>query len=349
MTAPYKHLMYLATIDCGTTNSRVYIVNEQGQILGKAAKKVGVRDTAIHGGNDVLKQGLKDTFYDALENAGLTLTDIQFAISSGMITSEIGLLEIPHLWAPAGMDDLAGNIKKVHDTAIFPVDIPIYFIRGIKNRYDLESTRILDVGKLDFMRGEEAQVSGLLASYDIQPPFTVVVLSSHTKFIPVNEDRQILGSVTTVSGQVYEAIIKETFIGKSIRKTTEFNDADYFDPQVIDSAYHWVNKSGFLRTMLTPRFLDTLLKTGWYERKLFVEAAIAAEDMRAVQQFDDLHFPTDTHFILIGNHSRCALYEYLLKEKIRIGKSISTISETDAVDQLSIKGAIYLANKAGLF
>lgn len=340
--------MNLATIDCGTTNSRVYIVDEKAEILGKAAKKVGVRDTAIHGSNKILKDGLKDTFYQALEHAKLSVKDIKFVISSGMITSEIGLLEIPHLWAPAGMDDLAKNIRKVHDTSIFPVDIPIYFIRGIKNRYDPESTAIKDVGFLDFMRGEEAQIAGLLSTGKVQPPFTVIVLSSHTKFIPVSENNKILGSLTTVSGQVYEAIIKETFIGKSIKKNTDFDNSHYFDEQVVDSAYTWVSRSGFLRTMLMPRFLDTLLNTTWYERQLFVEAAIAAEDMRAVNQFETLHFPIDTNFILVGNQSRCVLYEYLLREKIQIKKDILTIGKTEDVDTLSIQGAIYLAKTAGL-
>ena len=57
--------MSLATIDCGTTNSRVYIVDEIGTILGKASKKVGVRDTAISGSNATLKDGLTETFYDS--------------------------------------------------------------------------------------------------------------------------------------------------------------------------------------------------------------------------------------------------------------------------------------------
>jgi 2-dehydro-3-deoxygalactonokinase len=296
----------------------------------------------------VLKEGLKETFYQALENAQLSVEDIKFVISSGMITSEIGLLEIPHLWAPAGMDDLADNIKKIHDTSIFPVDIPIYFIRGIKNRYDPESTAIKDVGLLDFMRGEEAQIAGLLSTGEVKPPFTIVVLSSHTKFIPVSEDSKILGSLTTVSGQVYEAIIKETFIGKSIKKNTDFDTSDYFDPDVVDSAYTWVNRAGFLRTLLMPRFLDTLLKTTWYERTLFVEAVIAAEDMRAIHQFELLDFPLDTNFILVGAQRRCELYDYLLKEKVHIKQDIFHISETQDIDQLSIKGAIYLAKTAGL-
>lgn len=340
--------MNLATVDCGTTNSRVYIVNEDAEILGKAAKKVGVRDTAIHGSNEILKDGLKEIFHQALENAKLQLEDIKFVISSGMITSEIGLLEIPHLWAPVGMDDLANNIKKVHDPSIFPVDIPIYFIRGIKNTYDPKSATIKDVGFLDFMRGEEAQIAGVLSTYDIQPPVTIVILSSHTKFNAIDENRKVLGSITTVSGQIYAAILKETSIGKSIRKGTDFDDSNYFDHDVVDSAYTWVSRSGFLRTMLMPRFLDTLLKTTWYERKLFVEAAIAAEDMRAINQFDMLHFPLDTNFILVGDQSRCILYEYLLREKIQIKKDILTIGKTEDVDRLSIKGAIYLAKTAGL-
>ncbi|MCG8700676.1 MAG: 2-dehydro-3-deoxygalactonokinase, partial [Bacteroidales bacterium] len=96
--------MNIATIDCGTTNSRVYIVNKQAEILSKATKKVGVKDTAIAGNNQVLKDGIKATFEQALAQAGLETGDVALALSSGMITSEIGLLEIPHLWAPLSLD-----------------------------------------------------------------------------------------------------------------------------------------------------------------------------------------------------------------------------------------------------
>ena len=129
--------MYIATIDCGTTNSRVYVVNEEAEVLGKASKKVGVKDTASTGSTETLKTGLKEAYYAAVEGAGLESKDIAFIISSGMITSELGLKELPHLWAPAGMQELADNITKVHDTSVFPIDKPVYFVRGIKNRYDL--------------------------------------------------------------------------------------------------------------------------------------------------------------------------------------------------------------------
>ncbi len=340
--------MYLSTIDCGTTNSRVYIVNEQGHILGKAAKKVGVKDTAIHGNNQVLKEGLRETFYHALKESGVSLKDVMFVVSSGMITSEIGLLEIPHIWAPTGMDDLAMHIKPVHDTNVFPVDITIHFIPGIKNRYDPSTARIMDVGCLDFMRGEEAQVAGILSSQEIDIPVTIVILSSHTKFIPVDEKKRVLGSLTTLSGQVYEAIIKETFIGKSVRADDAFDEERYFEGDVVEAAHRWVTESGFLRSLLMPRFLDVLLQTKWYERKLFVEAAIAAEDMRVLHQFESLGFPVKTNYILVGPERRCAIYQYMLKRKMGITEDILTITDADDIDSLSILGAIDLAGKAGL-
>ena len=49
--------MYFATIDCGTTNSRVYLLDDTYQVIGRGQKKVGVRDTVITGSNEILKKG----------------------------------------------------------------------------------------------------------------------------------------------------------------------------------------------------------------------------------------------------------------------------------------------------
>ena len=117
--------MYIASIDCGTTNTRVYILEQQGQIISKGYKQVGVRDTSITGSSEVLKQGIQEALLQALEAAALTPGDITFAITAGMITSEIGLLEVPHLWAPAGSGALAAGLVKVEPSRILPFPFPI--------------------------------------------------------------------------------------------------------------------------------------------------------------------------------------------------------------------------------
>ena len=189
---------------------------------------MGVRDTSITGSKDALRNGLKAAFLEAVDNSKLKVSDVSFAVSAGMITSEIGLYEIPHLWVPAGPDELAANLKTVQDLEVFPIDIPIYFIPGIKNRFDPANTALSQVGELDFMRGEETQVAGVMASSKLNLPLTLVILSSHTKFISINRDGQVLGSLTTLSGQVYEAVKKDTFLGKSVESVKGQQE-----PQVI--------------------------------------------------------------------------------------------------------------------
>ncbi len=341
--------MYIASIDCGTTNSRVYIIDETAEIIGKGVRKVGVRDTSITGSKEKLKNGLKEAFFEAVENAGLNLADISFAVSAGMITSEIGLIEIPHLWVPAGAEELAGGIKKIHDLEIFPVDIPIYFIPGIKNKYDPVNTKPAEVGKLDFMRGEEAQVAGLLAGYDIELPYIMVILSSHTKFISLSSEGKVVSSLTTLSGQVYEAIKKETFLGKSIEGPAgESEPEGYFDTGVIDYGFKWVESGGFLRSLLMTRFLDVLLKTSWYERKLFVESLIASEDMHSLNQFEEMELPKDSNIVLVGYEGRCKIYKHILTEKMNWKGDVKLITDVSDIDMLNIKGSVDLLKRSGV-
>lgn len=341
--------MYLASIDCGTTNSRVYIIDENGEITGKGVRKVGVRDTSMTGSKDALKNGLKEAFLEAVDNAGLTLADISFAVSAGMITSEIGLYEIPHLWVPAGPEELANGITKVHDLDVFPVDVPIYFIPGIKNKFDPANTKPEQVGMLDFMRGEEAQVAGILAGFDIELPFTMVILSSHTKFISIGKDGKVLSSLTTMSGQVYEAIKKETFLGKSIEAPEgEKEPEGYFDPAVIDYGFKWVESGGFLRSLMMTRFLDVLLKTSWYERKLFVESLIASEDMHSLNQFDEMGLPKDANIVLVGHKGRCRIYDHILKNKMNWKGNVKSITDVTEIDMLNIKGSLDVLKRAGI-
>jgi 2-dehydro-3-deoxygalactonokinase len=340
--------MYFAIIDCGTTNSRIYIVNEKREIVGKSTKKVGVGNVAVRGSNEILKEGLKETFLEAVQKASLKLDDISFAISSGVITSEIGLLEIPHLLAPVSIDELAQNVKKIKDVNIFPLDIPVVFVRGIKTTGNIESSNLVDVGKLDFMRGEETQVAGFLSKYNYDLPLTIIFLTSHTKYVSINRKEEIVGSITTLSGQLYEAVSKGTVIRKSIRRTDNFDDSGYFDTKIIENACCWVERGGFLRTLLVPRLADVLLKTKWYERKLFLEAAIAAEDMNAINQFERFSFPKDTDFVIIGeNDRRCKIYEYLL-QRMKLKGSSEIISDTKSIDMLTIDGTIEIAKRGQL-
>lgn len=343
--------MYVATIDSGTTHSRVYVVDEMGRVQGKSWIKAGVRDTAITGSRDTLKAGIKSCFDEALKEAGVDLDAIDVVLAAGMITSEIGLIDIPHLSAPVGISDLAENIERVHDADVFPIDVPVHFIRGIKNAFNAETITPEDVGFLDFMRGEEIQVVGLLDTGEPKPPLIAGVLSSHTKFIPVDADSMVIGSVTTLSGQIYEAVKAQTFVGKSTRPdddADEYRFDDYWDESVIANAHRWVQETGISRTFLMTRFLDVLLHRPWYERRLFVEAAIAAEDLNAFRQVDSMvRGKNIRNLILVGSSRRTRIYQTLI-ETLNTEFTVRSITNSDEIDDLSIRGMLSVAKKAGL-
>jgi len=340
--------MYFAIIDCGTTNSRIYLLDENYQVIKKGNRKIGVRDTAIHGSNKVLKLGLKKLIEETVLSSGLKIQDIKFAITFGMITSEIGLIEIPHLWVPVTIEDLAENIKEVRDVNIFPIDIPVYFIRGIKN-YFPDNATYKDIRKIDFMRGEETQVAGLLELYpELSLPLTVVILSSHTKYIYINKKKQICGSLTNMSGQIYEALKKETNVGKSIKGNEPKKNLDFFDVDIIRTAYDSVQNAGFLRSLIMPRFMEVLLQTKWYERELFVNSAICVDDLKVLNDFKLLDISlTDSSYLLVGHKIRCNILSYMLKEYHKVENEIKIISNKEEIDQLSIQGAIAIAKKVG--
>lgn len=343
--------MLYATIDCGTTNSRVYIVDETGRVYGKATKQVGVRDTATTGSRDVLRAGLRETVARAAADAGVKTAELQAIFSSGMITSEIGLVEIPHLMAPCGMQELAEQMTPVSDAGLTEENIPVYFVRGIKNHMEEGGTvpAASVVGELDFMRGEETQVAGLLEKPDVVLPVMVVILSSHTKFIPVSAEGKILGSLTTMSGQLYDAVIHHTFVGKSVEKREHSQEApeNYFDASLADEAVRWIRKGGLVRACMFPRFLDVLLDTEWYERALFFDALIAAEDMLCVNSLDAICPKLPEHFLLVGQPERARLYEYVIAKAFP-DIHTSTMTDIREIDALSIRGVLGIARKAGL-
>lgn len=344
-------MAYYISVDCGTTNSRAYVIDQNGKTYGKSRKKVGVRDTAVNGSRDVLLAGVKKIIRQAISDAGLTEKDIQGIFSSGMITSEIGLCELDHLEAPCDVSRLAENVVLVKELKLTDLDIPVYFVRGIKNsmKREEQESPFEQVGQADFMRGEETQMIGLMEGFPEKLPVMAVVLSSHTKFIPIDKNGQIKGSLTTISGQAYEAILSKTFVGKSVekRESKEECPEGYFDENVVRQAVRWNQKAGILRTLMYPRFLEVLLDTQWYERDLFFQALLAAEDMKALGQLESISSEEPQEFVLIGQEKRCRLYGFVLKQIFENAR-VTSITEENQVDSLSIMGILKIMEKVGV-
>ena len=335
----------IAVIDCGTTFTRIFIVDEHENIIAQGSKKVGVRDTSITGSRDTLRNGICELFEEILNENKIAKSQISYAVSSGMITSEIGLIEIPHLTAPISLDDLAANLKFVDEKVILPIGVPVVFVPGIKNDFGKDA-RLDSIRKVDFMRGEEVQCVGILENSKMAPPVNIVVLSSHTKIINIDSKYRICGSITSLSGQLFEAIISSTSVGKSLMKQEGSTSGGYTEDEIINIACESVQKAGLVRTMLMPRFMEVLLKTNSDERILFADAAIAADDMKSFDEADALGFKAK-QTILFGHENRCKLYKKLLLEK-HPDMSIEIVSDSHEISLFTVSGALSIMKRAGL-
>ena len=330
-----------AVIDCGTTNTRIFLRDDRQEMIAQGAKKVGVRDTSITGSRETLKTGVEELYRSVLQEHGIDGKQVRFAIASGMITSEIGLMEIPHLVAPCGLAELSGQVEVVNDPAVLDIGVPVCFIRGVRNDYGDNATAA-DLRRVDFMRGEEVQCMGILTEMNPELPVNIVVLSSHTKLIHIDAGGRIASSLTSMSGQIFEALKNSTNVGKSIVACGGEEPGGYSFEELVEIARDCVENAGFVRTMLMPRFMQVLLKTDSDERRLFVDAAIAVDDMKAFREFKNQGYDAK-RYILFGHESRCRLYTHLIHTYFGQQVQVQSIYDQKAIAELTVKGAIAAA------
>jgi 2-dehydro-3-deoxygalactonokinase len=292
-----------------------------------------------------LRNGIEKLFVAVLQKGHLEPSDISYVLCSGMITSEIGLIEIPHLVAPVSLEDLASNVRICEDESVLSLHVPLVFVPGIRNNYGDDIT--LDkIREVDFMRGEEVQCVGMIDTLGLRLPINIVVLSSHTKIIHVNEQKQICGCITTLSGQLYGAILKETSVGKSLHPDASQKAGGYTQEQIKAIACESVKHAGLNRSLLMPRFMEVLLRTSGEERMLFLDAAIAADDLNAFHEMENLGF-SGSECLLVGKEGRCETYKSLLEDEFP-DMHVSYVSKVEEIDRFTISGVLAVAKAAGL-
>lgn len=157
---------YIITIDGGTTNTRCILWDNRRNRVGEERREVGVRNTAIDGNNERLKQAVKECLECLTRDNGVGWDRIHRIIASGMITSDVGLVVVPHLTAPAGLAELAEATVAIQMPEICP--IPIYFIPGIKNFS--QDVTFDNFEAMDIMRGRRWRASLSLRNTTTAPP-----------------------------------------------------------------------------------------------------------------------------------------------------------------------------------
>lgn len=269
----------ILVIDCGTTNLRVTALDSTRRVLGTVKAEGGVRHTAIDGHNGHLKETLARSIASVLEACGAGMADVERCVAYGMISSNMGLLEIAHVAAPVS----AGDLKKAVKEACFPeiAPFPIAFIPGVRNfegRVTMENFSMMDM-----MRGEETEAMGL---YDLLRPQgeTVLILpGSHNKFVRMDAEGRIRGCMTSISGELLDAMTHHTILADAVQ--SGFASAETYDGDMAREGAWECAHSGLGRAAFAGRILNTLGKEHASAIQSYLLGAALALDVQALGAF----------------------------------------------------------------
>ncbi len=225
--------MYI-TVDSGTTNTRVSLVND-GVIIDTLKFKPTASDTKSR--KEILALRLRDGIKELLERNKKSNQDISRIIACGMITSEIGLIKLDHIDSPCGINELSANL---FETVINDIcAIPFVFIRGVK----CKSGDYIDV-----MRGEETEIYGICEKPEKNSMY--VLPGSHSKLVYIDDESRISSFSTELTGEMIGAIAGNTILKNSISLEQSALDAGYLQKGYLYSSENGMNSALFKVRML---------------------------------------------------------------------------------------------------
>ena len=266
-------------IDGGTTNLRVTLLDEKQKPVDAVKEDGGVRHTAVDGNNQYLKTTLRACIDRLLARNGLGAGDVKKCVAYGMITSDMGLLEIPHVPAPASVGDLHDAMR----TQTFPeiAPFPIHFIPGVRNfagPVDLDN-----FGMMDMMRGEETEAVGLFTLLEPETSAMFILPGSHNKFVAMSAEGKILGCMTSISGELLDAMTHHTILADAVGGA--FVAPEAYDRRMAMEGAWACSQSGLGRAAFSGRILKTLGKRSHAEVQSYLLGAALALDVQAMEAF----------------------------------------------------------------
>ncbi|MCP8689503.1 2-dehydro-3-deoxygalactonokinase [Marinobacterium sedimentorum] len=329
--------MNIITIDTGTTNTRVYLWRDD-LCLDHEKRSVGVRNTSIDGNNNKIISAIGSAYSELIDRNNLHDSDVDLILASGMITSNLGLVDLPHLVAPVGLDEFSKSITSKRFDLISRSN-PIYFIPGVKNIDFFDS---VNLHRNDFMRGEEVEVIGMIPQISVDNQTIIALPGSHSKYVEIDRKGRIVSCFTTMAGEILEVVTTNTILSSSLEKSF----CSDLRKESLLKGFRMSMEFGVSRSLFAVRALDIQAGEAIEELTSFSLGVVIASDVQALlgkyEQRDSESFS-----IVVAGHGVFSDALYLcLKDTFKNASISRHVYEEDK--PLSGTGAIAVAKKSGL-
>lgn len=291
-------------IDGGTTTTRVWAVRGS-EVLAESRATIGARDTARDGSPEALHQAVKGLLEQAASAARLRQPDWQAEgiVAAGMITSPLGLSDVPHVPAPADLRALAAG---AHHLSMANVSaLPMLLLPGV--RCGPLAPTLADIADFDVMRGEEAVCLGLLETGALGGSGIALSLGSHWKLVEILEG-QITACSTTMGGELLHVLRTQTVLSASV-------DAELppllmpEDFALLEQGLLACEQHGLLRAAFMTRLLERVSGSTGRERLLFLLGVVIACTIQPWRQRLE-----DRRVLLLGARPICEAWHFALSK-----------------------------------
>ena len=265
----------LLCVDSGTTNTRAWLVAGDRILACREAPR-GARDTARDGHDRALRAALRDLI------AGLRATcdghDVlppRHIAAAGMITSAQGLVEVPHVLAPAGIGELAAGAREMLLPEV--ADLPFVFVPGVRTASIPGAAP--GIGATDVMRGEETLCLGLLEQGRLAPGGALLSVGSHWKLIRIDEAGRVAWSLTSLAGEMIQAARGQTILASAV-PAGPLTEPDL--PHLLEGMEE-ARRSGLARALFCVRLLELSGAVTPEGRLSFLVGAFIGADLDRLQ------------------------------------------------------------------
>tara|TARA_R110000764_G_scaffold53725_2_gene117017 strand:- start:3792 stop:4679 length:888 start_codon:yes stop_codon:yes gene_type:complete len=249
-------------VDWGTTNFRAFAIDENGEVLSKLEKPMGL----LQVNNGDFSGALESVLKNWLEN----YQELPVYMA-GMVGSAQGWVPVPYEKTPVKLVDIAN--KSTRFTLSWGAEAVI--VPGI---YDQSNCNNYDV-----MRGEEVQLLGL-QNIILKDEFIAVLPGTHSKHVMVKE-KKVETFKTYMTGEFFSILSKYSIIGMGL--PAQENSSSSFLKGVLS------DRSGeLLNTVFSARTLRIFEKIKETEVLDYLSGLLIGHELS--------HFKNETVYI-VGN------------------------------------------------
>ena len=322
---------YILCCDWGTTSFRLRLVERQDyNVLAEFLSKDGVaatfrawKEQEVLSRFDFYSAILKDSIRELAKKSSIPVDNIP-VIVSGMASSSIGMEEIPYAVLPFESNGSQASLRFFKD--FNGSKAPLVVVSGVKSHEDV-------------MRGEEAQLIGLLKLNEItihgSEEIIFVFPGTHSKHIIV-KDGFMTDFQTFMTGEIFSILTEYSILKDSVSSSS---GTGLKDPEALKAFLKGIEVSGtssLLHSLFTVRTGHLFGEFSKEQNSFYLSGLLIGSELR---QLKDKNY--GRLVICSGKH----LYDHYKIAAEAISLKDNTIYiQPDLIDKATIAGQVQIFN-----